>query len=76
MTEKDKNGVEVTPGSIDFGFIDESEPFGARSITIHIETTSVTAVHLVEARLTSALTLRPTTTRYIGSGIIVSRTLR
>ncbi|KAI0344523.1 hypothetical protein BDW22DRAFT_1057193 [Trametopsis cervina] len=58
-SEKDKNGVDITPEAIDFGFIAESTDCNAAwASTIHIQNTNVTAITLIEARVSSQLTTR------------------
>ncbi|KAI0093452.1 P-loop containing nucleoside triphosphate hydrolase protein [Irpex rosettiformis] len=70
-SERDKNGVEVTPDTIDFGFVNEPGNINATfSKKIAVQNTNVTGIQIVRARLSSQLTSRADT-----SGFVLKRTM-
>ncbi|KAI0344525.1 P-loop containing nucleoside triphosphate hydrolase protein [Trametopsis cervina] len=69
-SEKDKNGVDVSPDTIDFGLVAESSNRNATwSQTVTVHNSNVTAVNVVEARLFSRLT-----TQMVSSGFSITQT--
>lgn len=62
-SEKDKNGIVISPDDLDFGFLDapQSRKSGWSKV-VSVENTNVTAVQLVEARLSSQMTTRQSPT--------------
>jgi helicase MOV-10 len=63
-SEKDKNGVDVSPEDINFGYVNEiTRGHATYPITLVIQNTNVTAILLVEVRLSSQLASRTTASR-------------
>lgn len=58
-SEKDKNGIDVTPETVDFGFVNEPRNSNATwSKKLVVQNTNVTGTQIIEARLSSQLTSR------------------
>ncbi|KAI0093451.1 P-loop containing nucleoside triphosphate hydrolase protein [Irpex rosettiformis] len=70
-SERDKNGVDVTPDDIDFGFVNEPANINAAwSKKVAVQNTNVTGIRIVNARLSSQLTSRAD-----ASGFALKRTV-
>lgn len=64
-SEKDKNGLIISPEEMDFGFVAESPSRDAVwSMTLVIQNTNATELHLVDTRLSSQMTSR-TSSKYV-----------
>ena len=58
-SEKDKNGIDVTPETVDFGFVNEPRNSNATwSKKLVVQNTNVTGIQIIDARLSSQLTSR------------------
>lgn len=60
-SEKDKNGLIISPEELDYGFVAESPSRKEVQLTtLVIHNTNATDLHLMEARLSSQMTSRTT----------------